>query len=174
MRQWLRHFKMPANVQYFVSTPRFGLDTLFPGEPIVARVSRAGAVFAIVKKNTSARRRVRAEAEASQCARLLQALYDALGKPERAASAPTLCTSVYSGTAGRGNLLSVLKRAALPQMDSLLEQGVLEADLENIISQSKTATDRRTRGQLSLLIPEPHQGWRNISCGAHDKRWLQS
>eukprot|EP00936_MAST-01D_sp_MAST-1D-sp1_P000702 g702.t1 len=181
--------EMPADVQYFVSTPRFGLDTLFPGEPIVARVSRAGAVFAIVKKNTSASRRLRAEAEASQCTRLLRMLYDMLGKLERAASAPTLCASVYSGTAGREQLLSVLRRAGLPQMNSLLEKDALNADLEEIMvrnvarqrrnTQPKSTTDRRTRQRSSslhvdshLLTPQPDQGWRNIPCGAHDKQWL--
>jgi hypothetical protein len=47
------HNHLPADVDYFVSTTRHGLDTLYPDEPVAKRIGRAGATFTIIKKNKS-------------------------------------------------------------------------------------------------------------------------
>jgi hypothetical protein len=41
--------ELPANVQYYLATTRFGAAEKFPDAPIVHTVGRSGAVFTVIK-----------------------------------------------------------------------------------------------------------------------------
>ena len=94
---------LPADADFFVSTPRFGLDTLFAHEPVAHRVGRAGATFCMIKRNGSARQRARKRAETNHCQRALRKLYQQLD-PSKLPTVPIVCGSVYTSEQGRRQL----------------------------------------------------------------------
>ena len=42
--------RLPAGVDYYLATTRFGLHRNFPRSPVVHTVGRDGAIFAVVKQ----------------------------------------------------------------------------------------------------------------------------
>ena len=154
---------LPADVDYFVSTPRFGLDTLFAQEPIAARLGRSGATFCIIKRNDSARKRARAAAVRAQCERALRVLYGQLD-PSRLGSVPVLCGSIYSTETGWKQLLMLLRNAGV--------DGVIEIEAELAHDTQRELLALRGSGEAArtlFLRAAPPDRWRNVTCGVHHR-----
>ena len=152
---------LPADADFFVSTPRFGLDTLFAHEPVAHRVGRAGATFCMIKRNGSARQRARKRAETNHCQRALRKLYQQLD-PSKLPTVPIVCGSVYTSEQGRRQLLLLLERAG----GVAVTEGEMERATEDELRELRASGEA---ARTLFLRPARPDRWRNVTCGVHQR-----